>query len=202
MTTQLEVFNGALGILGEPPLTTPSAKTEAGRILRDRWRAAVDYVFEQGDWNFAELRAQLSQVSPPPAFGYQYYYGLPGDLANITFVSQSGIEGDDYLDWSEEAGKIATNASTLYIKYVSYAYKERMGAWTQSFADYVSADLAVRAAPKLNSSALPDAMKARELARKSALNVDVRRTAVKRPRPGRWATAARWGGRRSSEQGR
>lgn len=202
MTTQLEVFNGALTILGEPPLTTPNVKSEAGRLLRDRWKPAVDHVFEQGDWNFAELRAVLSRVSPAPAFGYEYYYGLPGDLASITFVSQSGMEGDEYLDWSEEGGKIATNATTLYIKYISYSFKDRLGAWTQSFADYVAADLAVRVAPKLNSSALGEAMKIREDARKSALNVDVRRTAVKRPRPGRWATAARWGGRRSSEQGR
>ncbi len=155
MPTKLSVFNEALRILAQPPLANSDVNLEEGRQLRSAWDSSVGAAFEGADWEWLKRRLKLGQSATPPAFGYQYYYELPGDFARVVQISSTGRPDDDEILYSLEDGKIATDASAIYLVYITNDLTSlEIGKWSQTFADFVSADLAVRTAPKLNSSAL------------------------------------------------
>lgn len=186
MATKISVFNAALGLLGLTELASPDDQNEVGRCLRSHWIAAVDKCFEAGGWNFAMLRAELAQAATGPVFGYAYFYPLPADYQRLYYISQSGRENDPLLQYEEENGKIATDADRVFIKYVSNNSRHLVGNWSQGFADYVSADLANRAAPKIALDQVDKMPKVLDKAKNDALNTD----AIVQPpvfrRPGRW----------------
>jgi len=202
LATKLGVFNDALLILTQGVLDNPdpSPSNERSRVLNANWVPAVEACLERADWDFAEERAQLARVTPAPAFGFSYYYGLPTDCLRVTFVSETGIEGDDLLNYKIEKGKIATDAETLYLKYVSSTAISYPGRWSSNFARYVSAELAFRSL-KLNSSAEERAKKELKEAKSDAVGVDAVQNPPTFRKPGQWVQAARTGRRGTIDGG-
>lgn len=201
MPTKLSVWNEALSILGRAPINDPEEASETTRVLADHWSRSPTMVFEEATWNCAVRRVALQRSATAPTFGYLYYYPLPADCSRIITVSDSGNEGDAFEAWTEEAGKIATDATTLYLVYVKAGVIDTPGAWTQALADYISADIAERAAPRLASDKLEHAMGMRKRRRKHALAQDAMRSPPRRLAHGQWVSA-RLGNIRNSEQGR
>lgn len=203
MPTQLSCFNDALLILGQAPLDNPNPNpsNERSRILNANWQPAVEHCLEQAAWDFAEKRGILSRVTPAPAFGYSFYYNLPADCLRLTFVSQSGLEGDDLLTYKVEEGKIATSAETVYAKWVSSETIAFPGRWSSTFARYVATELAVRSF-KLNASALEHAKDERKKAMREAPGVDAVQNPPQFRKPGQWVRVARFGRRGNLEQAR
>jgi hypothetical protein len=202
MADKLGVFNEALRILGQAILTSPEAQNEAGRQLRDTLDATVKACLEAENWNHAVERAELARLAETPAFGYSYYYALPADKARTVYISQTGRPREPLLACAEESGKIATDAPRVYLVYIS---KERLatysiGKWTQAFADFVSASLALRIAPKINPGALELADAAVKSKRAIAQSLDAVQNPPARRQPGSWASAHRRG-MRSQENG-
>lgn len=202
MPTKLSVFNEALRILGQTRLTTPDAETEHGRQLRDAYDGAVMTCYESGNFNHTIKRVELSRLGTTPAWGYQYYYGLPTDFLRVAEISASGVPNDPLVDYEIEDGGLATDSDKVYLKYVSSELLVLTpGEWSQSFADFVSATLALRVAPKVASSNIELAMEHEKRYRAKALSLDAIQNPPARRIPGRWASAAR-GARRNQEQGR
>lgn len=205
MATQLSVFNDSLGILGEPPLQSVDQEIEAGRQLRDKWPGTVRHCLEQGDWNFASRRGELSRVATPPVWGWDYAYNLPADCVRVCEVSDTGERWGYFTEYAHEEGMIATNATTLFLRYMSLTLMDTPGAWSQSFADFVSAELALRVGPKLNIANVPLAKDWMIGRKKIALSQDAVQNPPQLRRPGLLAMAASGRGwpRRSgsSEQG-
>lgn len=194
MATKHSIMNEALRILHEAPLQNVDEQSEKGRLLRSAWDDAVVYCFEQGAWNFLEVRAELAQSDVTPPFGYGKVYALPADCVRILLVSETGFEGDDSLNWKEEAGGIATDADRLFLRYVSDTRRKTPGAWSQTFADWVAAVLAQRCT-KLNPSAEERAERVEARRRREVRNLDAVQAPPKQNRMGSWAAAAR--GRRT-----
>lgn len=201
MATKVSVFNTAMGYMGLPPFTSPDDDDENGRTLRSHWESAVNTCFEAGGWNFAAKRVELARSAAVPAFGYQYYYGLPADWQRLLFVSESGYERDPLLFYEEEDGKIACDSERIYIKYVSNTLRFAVGSWSQAFADYVSAELADRSAAKLAHDKVEDCSKRLKKNKSNALSIDAVVQPGKFRRPGRWVTSNR-GRFASRENGR
>jgi hypothetical protein len=202
MPTKLSIFNEALRLLGQPRLTAVDVETEHGRQLRDAWEGAVMACYEAGTFNHTVKRVELSRLGTTPVWGYQYYYGLPVDFVRVAEISQSGVPNDPLVDYEIDDGGLATDVDKVYLKYVSSELLILTpGEWSQSFADFVAATLAVRTAPKLASSNIELAMEWEKRYRLKALGVDAIQNPPQRRYPGRWAMAAR-GARRNQEQGR
>jgi len=195
MATKIGVFNAALGLLGITSLASPTDDNEVGRTLRSHWEAASDAAFEAGIWNFATERVELARLSAVPTFGYAYYYQLPADYQRLGFITETGRENDPLLGYKEEKGRIATDAERVFISYVSNLARVAVGNWSQAFADYVSAELANRAAPKIAIDQVDKMPKVLKDAKSNALNID----AVVQPpqfrRPGRFIRAVMRGSR-------
>lgn len=199
---QLEIWNNALGLCEEPALTSTTPVNEAGRQCADKWPAAVKACFELGTWNFAILRAQLNTTAAP-AFGYQCAYQLPADLIRIVFISDTGSPANPLESYANENGAILTDASAVYLAYVSSSFMTNYGAWTGAFADYVAGELAQRIAPKLSSADnIKQAVAAEHKRRKAlALGFDAQQQPKQRDPMGKWARAPRTG-YHNSEQAR
>jgi hypothetical protein len=108
-------------------------------------------------------------------------------------VHDTGNDRDAFMDWREERGKIASNTSVLYLRYVSRNLLEQVGSWPQVFADYVAGDLAMRVGPRLKSSGFDYRVAKAEFERRegNALAFDAMNAPPKRWNPGRWTRAAR-----------
>lgn len=191
MPTKLSVFNGALAMLGQPLMSSDLDAGEDGDALRGLWEQVVELCHEKTAWDFAKLRHQCARLSETPISGYAFYYALPNDLIRLLTVSESGAPNDEITAWEQEPGKIATDAARLYITYVSDQSLTQIGRWSTSFARYVSTELAILAAPKLNSSAVEDISKERRKALSDAIGLDAAQGPPRLRRPGSWASAAR-----------
>lgn len=201
MATKLSCFNEALRILGQPLLTSPDQAIEDAKQLRGAFDSVVADCYEAGNWNWAIRRVQLSRNATAPAFGYLYYYDLPSDFSRMVQISSSGRPDDDMTLYAPEAKKIATDATTVYLVYVSGELTALpIGDWSQSFANYVSAYLAVVCAPKLKPSALELASQLRTEREGRALSRDAIQSPPALRHPGSFVRAMR-GYRFSREQG-
>lgn len=202
MATKLSVFNEALRILGQPPLASPDANNEHGRQLRDAWEGAVLWCYEQANWNHTIVRVTLSRLADAPAWGYSYYYQLPTDFVRVAEISETGMVDDPLTAYEIENGKVATNAEQVYLKHVSSELLTLTpGEWSQSFSDLVSAELAVRTAPKLAASNIEMALETRKQRTPQAKSLDAIQNPPQRRRMGNWARAARGGALHDGEHG-
>ncbi len=201
MPTKLSVMNQALHILGQTQLTAPDAEITSGRNLREAWDSTVAACFEVANWTFLTKRVELGRLAVVPAFGYKYYYELPGDYIRTVQISATGEPRDMLLDYELESGMIATNAEHLYLRYISRDLTPNPGDWSQAFADYVSASLAVRTAPKLNPSALEAASQIEQKNRIFAVSSDAVKNPPAQRRQGSLTRAVTRGSRYNTEQG-
>ena len=77
MTTQLFIYNEALGHLGERQLASLSEPREPRRVLDSYWSDVVGYCLSQGLWKFARRTIQVDNSSSlTPQFGFNYFFPL------------------------------------------------------------------------------------------------------------------------------
>ena len=200
MPDQLGIFNEAARICGQSDLQNIDEQSETGRQLRNSWLPAVRYCFEQSGWQITEKRAILARSATAPAFGYAYYYNLPADCLRVLAVSETGEPDDAPLRWRLEGGQIASDAETIYLLYATHDKMALPGQWSQTFGDWVAAEIASRVAPRLNPKAVELAMGLAKKRRVEARNLDAMQQPAKQHRPSSWAMAPRSG--RNTEQGR
>lgn len=203
MATKLTVFNDALLLLGQPLLESDLEEGTDGDLLRAAWEGCVKMAHEKTAWDFAKVRHQCARLAAVPEFGYQFYYAVPADCLRLLHVSETGDPNDRMLRYEGEHGKIATDAETVYIVYISDTSEAAVGRWSESFAYYVATVLAARVAPKINPDAVENIGKERKRALSDALGLDATQGPPQLRPHGSWARAARGFGFNSSrEQGR
>lgn len=121
MSSEVEICNRALRRVGArriTSLTTDSSKeAESCAEFYDPLRKAM---LREHVWNFAVRRAQLSQTATTPTTEWQYEYQLPTDPKHLKTVHVAGNEAmTGRLAYSQEADKILTDATTVYLTYVA-----------------------------------------------------------------------------------
>ena len=134
-------------------LTLSDSRAER-RALDAIWAQTLDYMLEQGMWNFA-ARAEELQPSDTsiPQYGYQYAFEKPDDYIRLLDIS----DNEDYeptLDYFEDYGDyFLADVTPLYVNYVSnhYAYGGDPGKWKPTFAYAFALQMAVRAAGSIAS---------------------------------------------------
>lgn len=146
--TQLTLYNGALGHIGERPLASLSENREPRRNLDAVWdTGAVDTCLEQGQWRFAKRTVKLApETTIEPVFGYQFAYAHPADFIRLVGISADERMSIPMTQYSVEAGYWFTDASPLYVSYVSNdaSYGDNFDLWSKAFERYVEAYLATR----------------------------------------------------------
>ena len=144
VTDKLKLFNSALLIAGERNLSSLTEAREPQRLLTQVWdNGCVNYVLEQGQWNFATRASKLSyNSSVTPAFGLSRAFTKPSD-----HVRTVGFCTDEYftspVNYLEEQAYWYADVDDIYVRYVSNdtSYGNDLSLWPQTFTEYVAAYL-------------------------------------------------------------
>jgi hypothetical protein len=117
MPTVTDIANLALSRLGEQGISDISENIPNAIRCRLHYETARDSLLRSHQWNFATVRAELTQLEDAPAFGWTHAYQLPADFLCLSTLNGAQakrcasayvIEGDNLL----------TNAGSAQITYV------------------------------------------------------------------------------------
>ena len=180
-TTRLELYNGALIELGERTLASLTENREPRRVLDDIWdRDFVDYVLEQGLWNFAMRTVQVDySPSIAPDFGYNRVFDKQTDYIRTAALASDEFFQVPLLEYTDEINYVFANIDTIYMKYISNdaSFGGDLSIWPATFTRYAELELAKRAVTRISQSSadketlMRDTKKARIDARsKDAMN--------------------------------
>ncbi len=155
MTTQLFIFNEALGHLGERQLASLSENREPQRVLSYYWPQTVQYALLQGLWRFARRTSQIDadDTIGPPQFGFNFLFEYPEDWIRTQIISTSPQLDPPLIQYRDEGGFVFANATPIYLSYISNdpLYGMNIGQWPENFADYISFRLARLACLRITS---------------------------------------------------
>jgi hypothetical protein len=152
VTTQLDLYNDALGIIGERLLANLSEGTEPRRILDQVWPGARNYCLEHAHWKFAQRTSKISYTpSITPAFGFTRAFEKPTDLVKLSKLCGDAFFQMPLVQVVDENGFWFTDLDDIYVSYVSNdaAYGYDYSLWPETFSLFVSTYLATRIAPRL-----------------------------------------------------
>lgn len=156
MATQLSLYNEALLVLGERKLASLDEDREPRRVLDTVWdHNALNYVLEQGQWNFAIRSAKLEyNPSMEQAYGYRYAFEKPSDYVRLTALCSDEYFNTPLTGYATEAGFWFAELDEIYIKYVSNdtSFGKDFSIWPETFTRYVAHYLAFRAVKRLTQS--------------------------------------------------
>lgn len=199
MTTQLDIYNAALGFLGERSLATLSDSTESRRTLDTYWTQVRDYCLGQGHWKFAKRRVKIDpSITEIPTFGYRRAFDKPTD-----FIRLSELASDEYFNsplsqFDERGAFWYADIESIYVGYVSKdaSFGYNIDLWPETFTFYLELQLAVltaaRLAPELKRETIEEnAGMGLDGAKKNALSKDAVQGPTQFLPPGRWSSARR-----------
>lgn len=146
MADKLEIYNGALSLLGGAQLATLSDNRPERLRLDAVWDNAVAYMLQRGMWNFALRTEQFNAAGDPPIPGWAYTHPQPSDYVRTVGISFEPTFRQGFEDYQDEHGCWYANVDTLYVKYISNDddYGLNIDEWPQSFAVALEAYLAFR----------------------------------------------------------
>lgn len=200
MTSQLDLYNGALMHVGERKLASLTENREPRRLLDDVWsRGAVRTMLEEGQWTFGTRTFKIEyDAGVTPDFGYRYAFPQPTDYVRTVAVCTDEYFSHPLTQYEDEAGYWWSDYQELYIRMVSdhEDYGGNLGEWPPSMARWAEVWLAIQICERLtqNASKMQALEKVEEKLRKKAEGFDAMRQPARFKPPGSW-TQARWGGR-------
>jgi hypothetical protein len=168
VTTQLDIYNGALLHCGERFLASLTENREPRRLLDRVWSSnGVKTCLEQGQWNFAMRTIQIDyDTSIEPSFGYNRAFQKPTDWVLTSSLCADEFFRSPLTRYVDETGFWYSDLDTLYVRYVSNdsTYGADINKWPESFREFVEAHFASKIILKINNSEseLARVMKLRE----------------------------------------
>ncbi len=118
--SETDICNQALSLSGNDRIINiGDADDERARVCALLYPRARDEVVGDPDvdWNIASARAQLSELTPVPAFGWAHKFTLPADIVRVrSQVTSSGDEKD--IKWEREGDVILTDEPECFLLYI------------------------------------------------------------------------------------
>ncbi|TCL70650.1 hypothetical protein [Rhizobium sp. BK251] len=145
MASRLAIYQGALRLLGPSELSSLTEDIVVKRKLDSAWGPSVDFMLEQGLWNFAIRSVALQpDEDVQPLFGFDYAYSKPDDWVRTASISPYVDYREGIREFEDQTGYWYTSHTPIYVQYVSNdpAYGWNVGAWRQSFSKALETYLA------------------------------------------------------------
>lgn len=196
MADKLGVWNQALVHLEKPALLSLTADVEARYVFDSAWPGVVEEAFNDGDWNFAKVSAQLVlNGSETPAIGWSYVFDYPDDYMRTVAVSSIPDFYQAFYAYVDQGGFLHSSSDVLYLRYISDAKMadDQVSSWPTLFWRYVAMRLAFETCGKLTGGTTLGQLleKKMEKALRKAKNIDARNENNKVERPGAWLRSRR-----------
>ena len=148
MPGPVEIANVALGMIGEPSITSFNDDLASARAANLRFPTVRDAVLRAHVWNFAKARQQLAKLAQNPPFGYDAQFQLPADWLRMVEVNPGpGVHPSPIApDYKIEGQRLLLNGSDtaqiIYIRRETDTTKWDALA-TEAFAARLASELAV-----------------------------------------------------------
>lgn len=158
--TKLDIFNLALGLLGDQRLVTDADDLEARYALDNVWDRAVEAVFHASYWRFAMLTVSLSHNGALVAMpGYSSRFALPATFyrAHAIFVLSDTRECP--VDVRQQGAVLHSTLSPINLRYVDSALIDDLDEWPIPVVNVVARYLAYLIAERIHG----DPGKARDM---------------------------------------
>lgn len=142
---RLQIYNLALGHLGERRLATLAENREPRRVLDDLWDQTKNECLEEALWNFMIRASSIdASTSVVPSFGFSYAFRIPDDWVRTVMISTVETFAVPLLDYMEETGYWYANWTPIFVRFISNdaAYGNDLSRWTANFCKYMSYQLA------------------------------------------------------------
>lgn len=134
--SRIDIANMALLKLGQPPIMSLTDNSVIARRVSQEIEPALETVLRAYPWPFAVKRVELPRLLERPVYQFAYYYQMPSDLIRLISLhihaTAYDLEGD----------KLATDAETAHIKYVSR--DAALDAMDMATRDVIALNLAAR----------------------------------------------------------
>lgn len=112
MASTVDIYNMALTLLGQNPISDPDGTDAGAQACRQVYTICRKTLLEEHPWNFAIKRTSLAQETSTPESEFSYQYTLPNDIIRIVKIY------GDYTPFSEEQGKILSDSNEIELVYV------------------------------------------------------------------------------------
>lgn len=143
--TKIGIWNQALDVLREQPLSSVDDNTATARLLARNYNQQRDYLMERYLWKFALTRAQIPADATAPAYGWLYRYLVPTDALRFIPPTYEGDITGTPIPFEEENGYILCDQTApLRLRYILRTTNE--GLWSNGFCECLSLRLAMRIA--------------------------------------------------------
>jgi hypothetical protein len=122
MTSNVDIVNSALNMVGANIITSLTEDSKAARVCNQRYPFVRDAVFRAHPWNCLIRRVKLGQDATVPVYKYAYRYTLPSDpyCLRVLTISDDGDDERRDIDFKVEGNRfLLTDQSTVYIQYIS-----------------------------------------------------------------------------------
>lgn len=117
MTSDTDICNIALDILGADPITSLEDDGKSGRLCKRNFALVRDAVLRAYPWNCARERTTLPALATAPAFGFAFAYQQPSDCLRVWRLTDAIEQGG--IKWRAESRKILTDVGApLPIHYI------------------------------------------------------------------------------------
>lgn len=129
--------------------TTVSSMTDnsvAARTASAVWDYIRDEVLSEFPWNFAKARAQLSQDTTAPTYGYDYRYAKPASCLKILAVETDGGEPVDFVEEGDYILTDQDDTDQIYMSYITVIsdYAKWPALFVNAFAYRMAAELGAK----------------------------------------------------------
>lgn len=143
--SRIDIYNMALDLLEEAPLTSLSDGKPATNWLNRNYAATRDGELRKHAWNFALCRVTLAADTAAPVFGWTRQFTLPSDCVAVKPLTAAGEQNGAPLAYEVEANKILTNAvAPLKLRYIKRVADE--GSFDPLFVEVLVSKLATKMA--------------------------------------------------------
>lgn len=144
MLAEIDIANGALQRLGEPPIGSLEDSSERARALQRALPIVRDRALAEGLWSFARKQVSLAALAGAPIVDFVHRYRLPADfIALIRHHAPGAYE-------RQEAELYSDAPPPLTITYVRRIEAPQL--WSPLFTELVEIRAAIRVAPAIKGS--------------------------------------------------
>lgn len=151
MADQVEIYNMALLVLGEPVASDPEETDPSVIKMNAMFPSARDETMRLHPWNSCMELAQLAAQGSGPAFGFANRFKLPTD----PFCLRAWKLDDDTIKWKVLGREIHTDAGgPLNLEFISR--KIDISSWDALLAHAVAMRLAAKVAFSITNKRLKE----------------------------------------------
>lgn len=144
MSTEVEIFNSAMDILGSATITSFSENSKEAKLGFRNYPKVRRTLLESHYWNFAMKRIELALDSGTPKFGYTYSHTLPADCLRVRQTDDNGVK------FIVQGRMVLSNNAAVMIEYISDVTDTSL--FNASFEDALANAIAAKLAYPMTKS--------------------------------------------------